>query len=1011
MYRCDPVGRRMRSSKLRHAWVLLAGQPGETKIELLHSRLSGKKQVLVHGTVAYSTKEARFQWSYEIQPSGTRVTLVSDNGTHQLLCEEGVVSYAMSPWKQVETLENSAFTASLPSTEVPDLRCARKMSGGKCEEDSIDNSRAEELYLDVPWPLMLRAAAAVSVPSPEAPAAPSLRAAATETPKATSPARVFVDLAPPAWQDGERSPPPPPLPWEEESQAKEDLALSSRCTGEESSAERQTPHRSRARATRRSSSRNGSGGATRAKTPPASLARETNTPTTKRQRAATMPRSAPASRVSGRNLTKADACDDMRVASARAAKALENAANDSTGGFQPSSERALCERGDTVGHGRSASRELLTSSPQLDAQQSKDCQATQLCSELSEVFNESALIGCATTLQASPARACSSRTVPAKVKAAPPPPKSLPAKSRKIKPLPPPPPVPLSSKENILLENDRVNELVGVHDTDERKAKSSTPELPFCALESTATAVGRSDEMVADFPGECDDENVIGSVSMNDSVQEQNHFRVHAGEHKAEQTFEASSDAREEDTARLEAMIGIRDAQIAALRWELRRRDEASLPPNANAFTVAAAPSSPPHHCGEQASDAPVVPSCQHDDSLEELASTTATATTRATATPTPPKAAPVLSPPVSVGGASASTALPTARCGPPARPSVFPPGPIAKPGSLAYASEAPEVPDGASAGADVCDDAQVTMSLIHAAVETPAWSPSAHAPQVPSVDLGSDAREGDGEAEEEHAWEKHEELDVTHRRVTLATEDVRTPEAHAWERFEDLDVTHRRAPMLDDVNSWVSPSPRALNFGDQPSGTSPCSARTAQTGRRECRASQGASLIVEVPVEVLSSSNVVAAPLAVAAGSSALRGIGVAPRDGPCLVGGPQVGLAAFGGCSAAGHIASAAAGPRPQSRAVSTPPVLLGDRGSHPQRRVPAAAPRDHFPLTPRSAARPALAPPSQIGVPLQPLVSGVLPPPFVPSLLQPPTWAPTALASGSAALRTPRLGQQYW
>jgi len=89
MYRCDPIGRRMRGSKLRHAWTLhLTGETQETTIELMHSRGTGKKEVRVDGKVMFSTKERCLDWYWVHSASQARISLHSDNGNHQLLCDD-----------------------------------------------------------------------------------------------------------------------------------------------------------------------------------------------------------------------------------------------------------------------------------------------------------------------------------------------------------------------------------------------------------------------------------------------------------------------------------------------------------------------------------------------------------------------------------------------------------------------------------------------------------------------------------------------------------------------------------------------------------------------------------------------------------------------------------------------------------------------------------------------------------------------------------------------------------
>lgn len=106
LYSCKSLGKRMRRKMpgwassvppLQHSWTLhLAGEPCETRVELLHSRVTGKKEVLVNGKVVFSTREKRLNWSWEHLPSQNRISLRSESGHHQLQCK-GFCSGNSSP--------------------------------------------------------------------------------------------------------------------------------------------------------------------------------------------------------------------------------------------------------------------------------------------------------------------------------------------------------------------------------------------------------------------------------------------------------------------------------------------------------------------------------------------------------------------------------------------------------------------------------------------------------------------------------------------------------------------------------------------------------------------------------------------------------------------------------------------------------------------------------------------------------------------------------------------------
>ncbi|CAK0887439.1 unnamed protein product, partial [Prorocentrum cordatum] len=85
-YAMEQVGRHLRSSKERHCWTLgsLGGAAGAAKVELEHSKVSGKRRVLMDGDLVFSTKERTFNWTWEHPALRSQITIQSDNGHHRL---------------------------------------------------------------------------------------------------------------------------------------------------------------------------------------------------------------------------------------------------------------------------------------------------------------------------------------------------------------------------------------------------------------------------------------------------------------------------------------------------------------------------------------------------------------------------------------------------------------------------------------------------------------------------------------------------------------------------------------------------------------------------------------------------------------------------------------------------------------------------------------------------------------------------------------------------------------
>lgn len=87
-FRCSSPERSLQPAKLRYSWTLRLGdEPTEAKVELLYSRRTGKKQVLIDGKSMFKTFQQSFDWSWEHPESQARILLRSENGYHELFCE------------------------------------------------------------------------------------------------------------------------------------------------------------------------------------------------------------------------------------------------------------------------------------------------------------------------------------------------------------------------------------------------------------------------------------------------------------------------------------------------------------------------------------------------------------------------------------------------------------------------------------------------------------------------------------------------------------------------------------------------------------------------------------------------------------------------------------------------------------------------------------------------------------------------------------------------------------
>ena len=122
-YKVDHIGRTVKSTKLRHAWTLFLGGV-ETKVELEHSRLTGKKKVLVDGKLLFSTTDKHLNWCWEHPESKARIGLNSENGKHVLRCEE----------PEVKTLSKDAEGNS---AQLDELSSAASFEAGTCNSETL----------------------------------------------------------------------------------------------------------------------------------------------------------------------------------------------------------------------------------------------------------------------------------------------------------------------------------------------------------------------------------------------------------------------------------------------------------------------------------------------------------------------------------------------------------------------------------------------------------------------------------------------------------------------------------------------------------------------------------------------------------------------------------------------------------------------------------------------------------------------------------------------------------
>eukprot|EP00928_Gymnodinium_smaydae_P037676 TRINITY_DN26112_c0_g4_i1.p1 TRINITY_DN26112_c0_g4~~TRINITY_DN26112_c0_g4_i1.p1 ORF type:complete len:988 (-),score=226.49 TRINITY_DN26112_c0_g4_i1:94-2862(-) len=164
-YSCAAVGRRLRFSKRRHTWSLFpfgceAELPGVevVRVELKHSRISGKKQVFVDGACVLTTREPSMTWSFDRvwalyrrdagvtacfacgdggcslcpgrETHTARISLQSTRGQHALLCEDLPPTQADAQVESSVWINSASATAFAARTDRRDSRssCASSRS-------------------------------------------------------------------------------------------------------------------------------------------------------------------------------------------------------------------------------------------------------------------------------------------------------------------------------------------------------------------------------------------------------------------------------------------------------------------------------------------------------------------------------------------------------------------------------------------------------------------------------------------------------------------------------------------------------------------------------------------------------------------------------------------------------------------------------------------------------------------------------------------------------------------
>lgn len=144
-YQVDHIGRHMKSSKLRHAWTFFL-ESTELKVELEHSRFSGKKKVLVDGKPVFATTEKQLSWCWEHPNTKAKILLESENGRHSLRCEEPE-KLEQGPNEQLQSVSprSCRSTTSVTGSRTPKTPAAEIDMAAEEVRQSLFGSFSDEL--------------------------------------------------------------------------------------------------------------------------------------------------------------------------------------------------------------------------------------------------------------------------------------------------------------------------------------------------------------------------------------------------------------------------------------------------------------------------------------------------------------------------------------------------------------------------------------------------------------------------------------------------------------------------------------------------------------------------------------------------------------------------------------------------------------------------------------------------------------------------------------------------
>ena len=142
-YKVDHIGRTVKSTKLRHAWTLYLGD-SEIKVELEHSRLTGKKKVLVDGKLLFSTSDRHLNWCWKHPESKAQISLISENGKHVLRCEEPEAAKETLEGESERSPEDSACLEPVSAISEPLLEEA-----AEAEAEIFSSRYSDAVRLDL----------------------------------------------------------------------------------------------------------------------------------------------------------------------------------------------------------------------------------------------------------------------------------------------------------------------------------------------------------------------------------------------------------------------------------------------------------------------------------------------------------------------------------------------------------------------------------------------------------------------------------------------------------------------------------------------------------------------------------------------------------------------------------------------------------------------------------------------------------------------------------------------